>query len=85
MSRNYKYLLKIVNCKAWVKFDREVEKEEMRDRPKSNKVAIVDHAMWVKVSVGDEEADDNVDEKRNLAGDVEDEEVLWKTPKETKF
>lgn len=46
-------------------------RERESQRPKSDEFAIVDHAVGVKGSVSDEEADDNVDEESNLAGDVE--------------
>lgn len=56
-----------------------------RERPPSNEFAIVDHAVGVQGSVGDEEADDNVDEESNLAGDVEEEEILGQPSEEPKL
>ena len=37
------------------------------------------------VTIGDEEANDNVDEKRELASNVEEEEVLWEASEESKL
>lgn len=44
--------------------------------PSGNEVAIVDEAIGVRVSVGNEEGDDDVEEESELAGDVEEEEIL---------
>lgn len=37
------------------------------------------------VTIGDEEADDDVDEECKLAGDVEEEEVLRESPEESEL
>ena len=37
------------------------------------------------VAIGDEEANDNVDEKGELTSDVEEEEVLWEASEESKL
>lgn len=53
--------------------------------PESNEFAIIDHAVGVKVSVGNEEADDNVDEESNLAGDVKKEEIFRQSSEEAEL
>ena len=47
--------------------------------------AVVDHAVGMEVSVGNEEADYNVDEKGELAGDIQQEEVLGESFEEPKL
>ena len=39
--------------------------------PNGDVFAVVDHAVGVGVAIGDEEADDDVDEEGELADDVE--------------
>lgn len=53
--------------------------------PSGNEVAIVDEAIGVRVSVGDEEGDDDVEEESELAGDVEEEEILRQASEEGEF
>lgn len=44
--------------------------------PEGNKIAIIDDAVGVGVSIAYKKVDDNVDEKSNLPGNVKDEELL---------
>lgn len=48
-------------------------------------MAIVDNAVGVKVAIGHEEADDDIDEKGDLAETVEQEEILRQTSEEAEL
>lgn len=48
-------------------------------------VAVVDDAMGVDVPIGEKEAEEDVDEKGELAGDVEEEDLLGQASEEAKF
>lgn len=42
-------------------------------RPNGDEFTIVDHAVRMRVSIGNEEENDDIDEESNLAGDIEKE------------
>lgn len=50
--------------------------KEKSNWPEGNKIAIIDDAVGVGVSIAYKKVDDNVDEKSNLPGNVKDEELL---------
>lgn len=53
--------------------------------PNGDEISIVDHAVRVRVPIGDEEMEDDVDEESELAGDVEEEEILRQTSEEAEL
>lgn len=57
----------------------------MGEVPESDEFAVVDDAVGVEVTVGNEEANDDVDKEGELAGDVQEEEVLREASEEPKL
>lgn len=64
---------------------RSIKNRDLRYLPDGNEFAIVDEAVGVRVPVGDEEGDEDVEEERELAGDVEEEEILRQASEEGEF
>lgn len=53
--------------------------------PEGDALVAVDSSVWLSVTKGDEEADDDVDEKRQLAGNVEKEKILRQASEESEL
>lgn len=54
-------------------------------RPNGDEFTIVDHAVRMGISIGNEEENDDVDEESNLSSDVEKEQIFGESSEEAKL
>lgn len=57
----------------------------MTDRPDSDEITVVDKAVRMRIAIGNTKVNSDIDEKGDLAGNVEEEEILGETPEESEF
>ena len=57
-----------------------MEEKRKENKPESNRSALIDHSVSLRVPVGEEEVQNNVDEEGNLAYNVEYKQFLFQTP-----
>ena len=62
-----------------------LKKRRERERPYGNAIVIKDERMRMRVPIGDEEVNDDVDEESKLTSNVKEEQILWQTSEETEF
>lgn len=59
--------------------------KEKRKTPQCNGCGLVDHPVSMRISVSKEELEDNINKKSNLAGDVQEDQVLRQSSEESEL